>query len=143
MKILSRNVNGIRAVMKKGFFELMQQENPDILCLQETKAFSHQMPGEFNFLNYPHICWHAGERPGYAGTAIASRLPWHNHANTFEHSKKFHEDGRVTETEFDDFTLLNVYFPNGGTRADGTEMLTYKLAVYDELSAYIQAKQKE
>ncbi|USN56063.1 MAG: hypothetical protein H6765_02865 [Candidatus Peribacteria bacterium] len=72
---------------------------------------------------------------------MASKLPWHNHANTFEHSLKFHEDGRVTETEYDDFTLLNVYFPNGGTRADGTEMLSYKLAFYDELAAYIQAKQ--
>lgn len=142
MKLISRNVNGIRAVLQKGFLECMQQEKPDIVCLQETKAFLHQMPPEMRMLPYQYICWHAGQRPGYAGTAILSVGPRHNHANTFDHSQKFHEDGRVTEVEYDGFALLNVYFPNGQERADGTEMLTYKLRFYDELIAYIQEKRR-
>lgn len=143
MKLISRNVNGIRAVLQKWFIEFIQQENPDIVCLQETKAFLHQMPSEIRIFSYPHMCRHAGQRAWYAGTAILSKLAWHNHANTFEHSQKFHEDGRVTEVEYDDFILLNVYFPNGQERADGTEMLTYKLRFYDELIDYIQGKRKQ
>lgn len=71
MKIISRNVNGIRAVLQKGFLDFVKTENPDILCLQEVKAFEHQLPAELKFImqDYRHI-WHRSERPGYAGTAI-------------------------------------------------------------------------
>ncbi len=144
MKILTRNVNGIRAVMKKdpSFLEIMQAEDPDIICLQETKAFAHQQPAELALLPHAHICWHAGQRAGYAGTAILSKLPVVDSCNQCTHSEKFHEDGRITEVELEGkILLINGYFPNGGTRADGTEMLSYKLAFYDELSAYIQEKQ--
>jgi len=120
----------------------MQKEAPDIVCLQETKAFSHQIPPELRVLPYQNICRHTGQRPWYAGTAILSKEHWHNHANTFEYSQKFDEDGRVTEVEYDDFTLINIYFPNGSPRADGTEMLQYKLDFYDELLSYINEKQQ-
>lgn len=73
MKILTRNVNGIRAVMKKGFVDLMKEVDADIICLQETKAFEHQMPPEIRLLPHTHICRHAGQRAGYAGTAILSK----------------------------------------------------------------------
>ena len=142
MKIISRNVNGIRAVLKKGLMDFLQAENPDVLCLQETKAFAHQMPPEIRTVGYDTICRHAGQRPGYAGTAIMSHSPSHQSCNIFEHSEKFHEDGRVTQMEFDDFILINGYFPNGGTRADGTEMLSYKLAFYDELTTYLATQSK-
>ena len=71
MKIISRNVNGIRAVLQKGFLDFIKQENPDILCLQEVKAFEHQLPTEVRFAmqEYEYI-WHRSERPGYAWTAI-------------------------------------------------------------------------
>jgi len=64
MRITSRNVNGIRAVIKKGFEERLKQDNPDVLCIQETKAFEHQIPAEFKYLmrDYDYIR-HAGERP--------------------------------------------------------------------------------
>ena len=67
MKIISRNVNGIRAVLQKGFLDFIKQENPDILCLQEVKAFGHQLPTEVRFAmqEYEYI-WHRSERPGYA-----------------------------------------------------------------------------
>ena len=66
MKIRSWNVNGIRAVLKKGFVDIIQKEDPDIFCLQETKAFFHQVPPELKLLPQNNICWHAGQKPGYA-----------------------------------------------------------------------------
>ena len=145
MKILSRNVNGIRAVMKKDFLWIIHKEDPDIFCLQETKAFVHQMPPEMQVLpHHQHMCRHAGTRAGYAGTAIFAKTAYTHSCNTFDHSDKFHEDGRITEIEVADMVLLiNGYFPNWWTRADGTEMLSYKLAFYDELETYILWKMKE
>lgn len=126
------------------FLDIMKQEDPDIFCLQETKAFEHQKPAEIWLLPHTHVCRHAGTRAGYAGTAIFSKKEHINSCNTFDHSEKFHEDGRVTEVELDNkILLINGYFPNGGTRADGTEMLTYKLAFYDELEGYILQRKKE
>jgi len=126
------------------FLEIMQSEDPDIFCLQETKAFVHQKPAELSILPHTHICWHAGTRAGYAGTAIFAKEWRVQSCNMFDHSEKFYEDGRITEVELPDkILLINWYFPNWGTRADGTEMLSYKLAFYDELESYIlQKKQK-
>jgi exodeoxyribonuclease-3 len=121
----------------------MQEEDPDIICLQETKAFHHQCPPELRILPQNNMYRHAGQRPGYAGTAILSKFAMVDHTNEFDHSHKFYEDGRITEVELpDNILLLSIYFPNGGTRADGTEMLTYKLSFYDELTAYVQQKQQ-
>lgn len=142
MKITSRNVNGIRAVIKKWFDEWIQQDNPDILCIQETKAFETQIPAEFKYLmkDYDYIR-HSGTRPGYAGTAIfyKKHLNILDKKNHFENIEKFHEDGRVVELKLKDFTLLNIYFPNGWTKADGTEMLSYKLDFYEKFIDYINA----
>ena len=67
MKISSWNVNGIRAVLGKGFYEWVKKDNPDVLCIQETKAFETQLPPDFRYhlQDYDWI-WHAGERPGYS-----------------------------------------------------------------------------
>ena len=140
MRITSRNVNGIRAAIKKGFDDRIKQDNPDILCIQETKAFEHQIPAEFKYLmgDYDYIR-HAGERSGYAGTAIfyKKELEFISSKNKFEWLEEFSEHGRVVEVKFKSFTLLNLYFPNGWPRADGTEMLTYKLDFYTKFIAYI------
>ncbi|PZM87390.1 MAG: exodeoxyribonuclease III [candidate division SR1 bacterium] len=149
MKILSRNVNGIRAVLQKGFLDRVKTENPDILCLQEVKAFEHQMPTELRFAiqDYDYL-WHRSERPGYAGTAIfyKKNLPINKKLNTFQTPSCFNDDGRVTAIQRSDFLLLNIYFPNGGERADGTEMLSYKLDFYkayqQEVKNQIQAGKK-
>jgi len=135
MKILSRNVNGIRAVVGKWFVQTIQRLNPDVICLQETKAFVYQCPAEVLELGY-EICRHAGTRAGYAGTAILTKNIPHYHCNIF-HESMFHEDGRLTQVAFGDTIIINGYFPNGGTRADGTEMLSYKLAFYDALIVLI------
>lgn len=146
MKLISRNVNGIRAVVQKGFTDRVQSTNADIYCFQETKAFEDQMPDEVKqvFAEYEY-CRHAGTRPGYAGTAIFWRKEILNDVafcNNFADNTMFYEDGRVTELARDGYCLLNIYFPNGNPRADGREMLTYKLKFYDTLIKYIQQKQK-
>ena len=140
MKIVSRNVNGIRAVIQKWFYQWIKQEDPDIICLQETKAFEHQLPAEFRYhMGAYDWVWHAGEKPGYAGTVTLYKksLSFISWRSIFEEVEHFHADGRVVETKFQEFTLLNIYFPNGGERSDGTEMLTYKLAFYQHFLHYI------
>lgn len=141
MRIISRNVNGIRAVLQKGFLDFIKQENPDILCLQEVKAFEHQLPTEVRFAmqDYHHIR-HRSERPGYAGTAIFYKksLPINEKLNLFEQPSCFNDDGRVTAIAWSDFVLFNIYFPNGWERADGTEMLSYKLKFYQDYQLEVQ-----
>jgi len=150
MKIISWNVNGIRAVMKKWFLDWVTVENPDILCLQETKAFEVQIPAELRFVvaDYDYV-WHQWTRPWYAGTAIFFKKSLNviSKISKFESVEKFNDDGRVTELRFIDkwkeVVLLNIYFPNWWTRADGQEMLSYKLWFYDNYLYYIQQLELE
>ncbi|RKW23923.1 exodeoxyribonuclease III [Candidatus Gracilibacteria bacterium] len=149
MKIISWNVNGIRAIAKKGFTEFVYRENPDILCLQEAKAFESQFLKEIGELEGYNYVWHSGTRAGYAGTAIffKKEIKIISTKNQFDEINHFHDDGRITEIIFEkdgkQIVLINGYFPNGGTRADGTEMLTYKLEFYDKLINYINSLVKE
>ncbi len=140
MKIASRNVNGIRAVTVKGFYDWVKQNDPDIICLQEVKSFESQLPPEFRYhmAEYNRIR-HVGEKPWYSGVATFYKksLKFVSWISKFESVEHFHEEGRVVETKFQDFTLLNLYFPNGGDRADGTEMLSYKLKFYEHFIHYI------
>ena len=147
MKIASRNVNGLRAVLSKWFYDWVNRDEPDIICLQEVKAFESQLPADFRYHmdNYNRV-WHAGEKPGYAGTITLykKKLKLVSSRSRFEETEHFHVDGRVVETKFQNswpalaaFTLLNIYFPNGGERSDGTEMLSYKLKFYEHFIHYI------
>ena len=72
MKIISWNVNGIRAVIKKGFYHFVDTYNPDILCIQETKAHPEQV--DLTLSNYPYQYWNSAEKKGYSGTAIFSKV---------------------------------------------------------------------
>ncbi len=144
MKILSWNVNWIRAVIQKWFFDWVKENDADIICLQEVKAFEIQIPAEIRFhLSDYNYLWHKWTRPGYAWTAIFFRR-WIKIVEK-KSDFSFHEfsdEGRVTEIAFkygeDVVHLLNVYFPNGGDRADWTEMLSYKLDFYEKMRQYIQ-----
>lgn len=140
MKIASRNVNGIRAVIGKWFYDRVKQHDSDIICLQEVKSFESQLPPEFAY-HMTEYDWvrHAWEKPGYSGVATfyKKNLAFISWLSRFESMEYFHEEGRVVETKFQDFTLLNIYFPNGGERADGTEMLSYKLKFYEYFIDYI------
>jgi len=142
MKIISWNVNWIRAVAKKWFKEFVETENPDILCIQETKAFEEQFLKDVGELEWYKYIWHKGERAWYAWTAIFYKNDINviNTKNHFEEMEHFHTDWRVTEIEFErnweNIVLFNWYFPNWWTRADWTEMVTYKLDFYTHLENY-------
>lgn len=113
MKLVSFNVNGLRAAAKKGLYESLTDMDADIYCFQETKATVAQVNEVFNPVN--NFVIHANEaaRAGYSGTAIASRLQpiaWLKDLGIDEHD----QEGRVTGAEFEHFYLVNVYVPNSG-----------------------------
>ena len=97
MKIISWNVNGIRAVINKGFYDYMNNVNPDIVCLQETKAHKDQVNLELN--DYPYKFWISAQKKGYSGTAIFSKVKPIKH--TYDMGIEEHEqEGRVITLEF-------------------------------------------
>lgn len=128
MRIFSWNVNGIRAGLKKGtFLEFVSQEQPDILCLQETKAKPGQ--AEIDLPEYQEF-WHSAERPGYSGTAIFTKLPSLDYREVFTDTiiEKYPwqsddygnplTEGRLQTLEFEHFYLVNVYVPNSKPELD-------------------------
>lgn len=109
--LISWNVNGLRAVHRKGFMDFLEAHSPDILCLQEIKAFDHQLPKEINPLNNYHSYFYSAQRPGYSGTAIYSRIKPKNILIGI--GKEEHDtEGRVLTAEYDNYFLVNVYTPN-------------------------------
>ena len=108
--IISWNVNGIRSAIKKGFKEFLDQESPDIICLQETKI-SNDLVKDFIFKDYPHLFWNCAEKKGYSGTAIISKYPPIKVTNGIAISKH-DKEGRVITAEYADFYLVTVYTPN-------------------------------
>lgn len=127
MKIFSWNVNGIRAVLKKGFLDWIEKESPDVVCLQETKANSDQVdPDLFPPKGYKTF-WNSAERKGYSGVLTLTKKKPKSVALGMG-IEEFDIEGRIVRTEFSKFDLLNVYFPNG---TSGEERLDYKMRFYD------------
>ena len=109
MKLISWNVNGIRAVIKKGFYDFVATYNPDILCIQETKAHPEQV--DLTLTDYPYQYWNSAEKKGYSGTAIFSKVKPLS-INYDMGIKKHDLEGRVITAEFKDYFLVTVYTPN-------------------------------
>jgi exodeoxyribonuclease III len=133
MKILSWNVNGIRAVYKKGFMEWFSQSKADIICVQETKADFFQFPQELKTIKGYELYLSSAEKKGYSGTAVWT----HNKpksASTVLGFKRLDAEGRLVHLEYGEFDLLNVYFPNGGA---SEERLRFKLDFYDNFLKYL------
>ena len=129
MKLISWNVNGVRAVVKKGFLDWLEQAQPDILCLQETKAHVDQLAAEILTDHGYHTFWHSGERRGYSGVAtFCKEEPLYVQEGLG--IERYDAEGRVLVTEHENFLLYNIYFPNG--QKDNIR-LQYKLDFYDEL----------
>lgn len=139
MKIITWNVNGIRAVLKKGFKDFLASEKPDIICLQETKAFESQFLAEIGELEGYKYVWHSGTRPWYAGSAILYKenLEVSDLKNHFWEIEHFHTEWRVTELKYKNFILINSYFPNGWQKVTEENMLDYKLEFYDKMIHYV------
>ena len=135
MKILSGNVNGIRAIVKKGFFSWLEAEAPDILCLQETKASPEQLSDELlNTAGYQTF-WNYPQRKGYAGVSVFTKKKPLKISTDFALSE-LNTEGRALILEYKKFILLNVYFPNGGM---SPERLAYKLKFYEEFLKYLDS----
>jgi exodeoxyribonuclease III len=139
MKIYSWNVNGLRAIVKKGFFDFMVKENPDILCLQETKIQDEQLGDELRNIDGYHSCFSFAERKGYSGVAVYSK---HEPLSLKRGIgiERFDREGRILVVEYSDFFLLNIYFPNG---KKNEERLNYKLDFYDAVLEYLKVLRKK
>jgi exodeoxyribonuclease-3 len=132
LKFVSWNVNGIRAVEKKGFIDLLPQFDADIIALQETKAHPDQLSDELKNIDGYTSYWHSAERKGYSGVACYSRIePQAVHYGMG--AAEFDAEGRVLTLEFKDFYLLCIYFPNA---AEELKRLDYKLRFNDQLLSY-------
>lgn len=134
LRILSWNVNGIRAIAKKGFIEWISKENPDILCLQETKAHKEQLDDSLIHIDgyYSYFC--SGERKGYSGVAVYTKREPLSVAYGFSMEERFDAEGRILVLEYEDFYLINIYYPNGG---QSSERLQYKMDFYDAFLIYL------
>lgn len=136
MKILSWNVNGIRAAIRNGFLDFLVKEKPDVLCLQEIKISEKDIvKQEFDFKDYKEL-WNPAVRPGYSGTAILARegvkaekilkLKWDN-------------EGRIQVLDLDKFYLANIYFPNANHELS---RLDFKIKFNDKLLQYFKKLEK-
>ena len=132
MKVISWNVNGIRACAKKGFKEFIDEHSPDLLFLQETKVAEADIPDELRDPYGYQSVWHSAERKGYSGVAVLSKVSPDNVIKGFG-VDEFDKEGRVIQAVFDDVYYIGVYFPNG---QQGAERLDYKLRFYDALFSY-------
>lgn len=138
-KLVSWNVNGVRAAVRKGFLDWMKDVKPDILCIQETKAQTDQLAEEVLHPNGYTGIWNSAERKGYSGVAtFLKEKPLISISHFGE--DLLDEEGRVVLTEHAGFYLFNVYFPNGGR---GPDRLAYKLKFYDRFLKLMEAYRKK
>lgn len=132
MRIYSWNVNGLRAVAKKNFLEWVGEENPDILCIQETKLQENQLEDNIKNIDGYYSYFSFAHKKGYSGVATYTK----EEPISVKHGigiERFDLEGRILITEFKDFILLNIYFPNGQR---DEERLQYKLDFYEALFNY-------
>ncbi|WP_338375919.1 exodeoxyribonuclease III [uncultured Flavobacterium sp.] len=133
MKIISYNVNGIRAAINKGFVEWLQQANPDVICLQEIKANEDQIPTEeITKAGYPYQYYFSAQKKGYSGVAILSKTkPKHvEYGSGIEHMDF---EGRILRADFNDVSVMSLYLPSG----TNIDRLDHKFMFMDDFQKYI------
>ena len=134
LRILSWNINGIRAADKKGALDWFFNDRPDILCLQETKAHPDQLPDRLKEISGYYCYFNSAEKKGYSGVGLYTReKPLKVSAGLG--LPRFDAEGRVLMAEYDRFCLFNVYFPNGKASA---ERLRYKMDFYDAFLEHVK-----
>ncbi|MGA1226811.1 MAG: exodeoxyribonuclease III [Tamlana sp.] len=139
MKIISYNVNGIRAAVNKGFVDWLKAANPDIICLQEIKALEEQLDLDiFAEAGYQYNYWFSAQKKGYSGVAILSKIePNHVEYGTGIESMDF--EGRNLRADFDGFSVKSLYLPSGTNDA----RLDHKLEYMDMFQDYINKLKKD
>ncbi|MGD9129214.1 MAG: exodeoxyribonuclease III [Candidatus Woesebacteria bacterium] len=139
IKLLSWNVNGLRAVYKKGFLNFLKKEKPDILCLQETKAQDSQLGFDFKEIPGYQVFFSSAKKKGYSGVATYTRIK----PKAIDFSlgiERFDQEGRVIKADFASFILFNVYFPNGKL---SKERLQYKMDFYAVFLKIVKSLKKQ
>lgn len=139
MRIVSYNVNGIRAAISKGFINWLDQAKPDVVCLQEIKATPDQLPLlDFELAGYPYHYWFPATKKGYSGVAILSKIKPNNvvYGTGIEHMDF---EGRTVRIDFDDFSVMSLYLPSG----TNIERLNHKFQFMDDFQNYIDDLKKE
>lgn len=131
IRLESFNVNGIRAVEKKGFINWVAESNPAILCLQETKAHTEQLSEKLLTIDGYTSYFNSGERKGYSGVAVYSKIKPDDVITEFPGILDL--EGRTIRVDYPWFTLMNCYFPNG---KQGSERLKYKMDYYAAFRDY-------
>lgn len=133
MKIISYNVNGIRAAITKGFIEWLQQANPDVICLQEIKASEDQVPvSDFEKAGYPYQYYYPATKKGYSGVAVLSKIKPNNVVfGTGIAHMDF--EGRNLRLDFDGFSVMSLYLPSG----TNSDRLDHKFMFMDDFQSYI------
>ncbi|MCB9225529.1 MAG: exodeoxyribonuclease III [Crocinitomicaceae bacterium] len=138
-KIISYNVNGIRAAMKKDWVDWLASVNPDIACLQETKASKDQVDIHlFEELGY-NTFWHSAEKKGYSSVAIFTKHE-PDHVEYGCGIEKYDKEGRILRADYGDFSVLSCYFPSGTT---GDERQAFKMEFLDDFYVYINELKKQ
>lgn len=133
MKIISYNVNGIRAAMRKGFIDWLKAASPDIICLQEIKANFDQVEiEEIEKAGYPYHYWYSAVKKGYSGVAILSKIK-PNHVEYGTGLEYMDYEGRNLRLDFDDFSVMSLYMPSGTNLA----RLEHKFTYMDDFRNYI------
>jgi exodeoxyribonuclease-3 len=139
MNIISWNVNGLRAIVKKDFFKDINKINPDILCIQETKAQDNEVTKALSQLSNYNIYVNSADKKGYSGTVILSKTKPISIVNDMG-IEKHDKEGRVICAEYPNFYLVNVYVPNSGQQL---ERLDYRKQWDKDFLKYLQHLEKE
>jgi len=138
LRVLSYNVNGIRAALKKGFADWLQAADPDVLCVQETKALQEQVDtGVFEDLGYHHY-WFSAQKKGDSGVAILTKKEPNKvvYGSGIDHMDF---EGRILRVDFDEVSVMSLYLPSG----TNVDRLDYKFKFMDEFQDYIEKLKKE
>jgi len=139
MKIISYNVNGIRAAIKKGFIDWLTAADPDVICLQEIKANKDQLDlSLFEDAGYNYHYWHSAQKKGYSGTAIISKTK-PNHVEYETGIELADNEGRVLRADFDDVSVISLYLPSGTNEL----RLDLKFGFMDSFQEYINDLKQE
>ncbi|WP_185211385.1 exodeoxyribonuclease III [Sphingobacterium mizutaii] len=140
MKIITYNVNGIRAALKKGWLDWFKAESPDVICIQEIKATPDQVPELvlLEEMGYEHY-WYPAQKKGYSGTAIFTRIT-PNHIEYGCGHEDYDFEGRVIRADFDNASVMSVYFPSGTT---GDVRQDFKYKFLDDFQLYSNDLLKE
>ena len=139
MRIISYNVNGIRAAISKGFLNWLQQANPDVICLQEIKATEDQIPTQdITAVGYPYQYYFSAQKKGYSGVAILSKIKPNNVVFGTEVAHMDFE-GRNVRADFDGVSVMSLYLPSG----TNLDRLDHKFKYMDDFQNYIDALKKQ